>query len=130
MTLAAATAARADPLIVTIAGVRNDVGQVRLAVCSKATFLKPTCEHVGSAPAKVGDVVIRLEDVPPGTCAPQPFLHENENGKIDTNLIGIPTEGLGFSNDAQFHFGPPGFSDAAFLLGRGGGRIRFSLRYF
>ncbi len=130
MTLAAAASARADPLIVTVAGVRNDTGQVRIAVCSKANFLKPTCEHVATAPAKAGEVVVRLEGVPPGTWAAQAFHDEDGDGKIGTNLLGIPTEGLGFSNDAPFRFGPPSFGDAAFLLVPGGGRIRFSLRYF
>jgi uncharacterized protein (DUF2141 family) len=130
MTLAVAAPARADPLIVTVAGVRSDVGSVRVAVCSKANFLKPTCEHVGSAPAKAGEVVVRLEAVPPGTWAAQAFHDEDDDGKVGTNLIGIPTEGLGFSNDVRFHFGPPSFNDAAFALGPGGGRIRFTLRYF
>ncbi len=130
MTLAAAASAQADPLILTVTGVRNDVGTVRVAVCTKANFLKPACEHVGSAPAKAGEVVVRLEGVPPGTWAAQAFHDEDGDGKIGTNLLGIPTEGLGFSNDAQFRFGPPSFSDAAFVLGPGGGRIRFSLRYF
>ena len=58
--------ARAATLEVTVEGVRNDKGAIRVAVCTPSTFLKQTCEHVGSAPAQPGAVTIRLENVPPG----------------------------------------------------------------
>ena len=128
MTLAAAPAGAA-PLDVTVANVRNDKGTVRVAACTQRTFTKETCEHIGSAKAKPGGTVVRL-DVPPGTWAVQAYQDENDNGKIDTNFLGLPTEGIGFSNDAPMRMGPPSFGDAAFQLGAGGGRIRLSLRYF
>lgn len=124
-----AGAANAATLEVTVTGIRNAQGDIRLAVCSRDTFLKPTCEHVAHIPAKPGQVTLRL-DVPPGTWAAQAFHDENSNGKIDTNILGIPTEGIGFSNDVRFRFGPPAFDDAEFQLAPTGGRITFSLRYF
>ena len=36
------------------------------------------------------------------------------NGKLDTNWLGIPKEGYGFSNDAKGSFGAPPFSAAGF----------------
>jgi uncharacterized protein (DUF2141 family) len=36
------------------------------------------------------------------------------NGKLDTNFLGIPKEGYGFSNGAKGLLGPPSFSDASF----------------
>lgn len=125
----ATAATQAAPLEITVAGIRNDRGDVRVAVCTEAEFLKPSCQLVSRAPAQPGEVTIRI-DVPPGTWAAQAFHDENRNGVIDRNFFGIPTEGLGFSNDARFNFGPPGFAAAAFQLGPAGGRIRFSLRYF
>ena len=35
---------------------------------------------------------------------------------LNANLLGIPKEGVGASNDAKAHFGPPKFKDARFLL--------------
>ena len=125
-----ATAAHAASVEVTIAGIRNNNGDIRVAICSEAEFLEPTCRHVGHAPARAGETVIRVDNIPPGTYAAQAFHDENRNGVIDKNLLGIPTEGLGFSNDARFLFGPPAFAAAAFQLAAPGGRIRFSLRYF
>lgn len=122
-------AAMAASLEVVVAGVLNDKGDVRVAVCAEADFLKESCPFVAHVPAHAGEVSLRLE-VPPGVWAAQAFHDENRNGKIDRNLLGIPTEGLGFSNDAPFRFGPPKFADAAFKLAAPAGRIRFSLRHF
>jgi uncharacterized protein (DUF2141 family) len=114
---------------VVVTGVRNAQGQVRVAICSRDRFLQPECQHVDQAPARTGEVTVRIQNVPPGTWAAQAFHDEDGDGKIGTNLLGLPTEGLGFSNDARFRFGPPSFDDAAFQLGRTDGRIRFKLRY-
>jgi uncharacterized protein (DUF2141 family) len=49
-----------------------------------------------------------------GTYAVSVFHYENGNGKLDTNFMGMPREGVGASNDARGHFGPPKFAAAAF----------------
>ncbi len=56
-----------------------------------------------------------FEDVPPGTYAIAAAHDENMNGKLDTNALGIPTEGYGFSNDAKGWLSAPSFSAASFL---------------
>jgi uncharacterized protein (DUF2141 family) len=55
-----------------------------------------------------------FEDIPPGTYALAIIHDENSNGKLDTNWLGIPTEGYGFSNDAKGSLGPPSFAAASF----------------
>ena len=55
-----------------------------------------------------------FEDIPPGTYALAVIHDENMNGKLDTNALGIPTEGYGFSNDVRGLFGAPAFSAASF----------------
>lgn len=59
---------------------------------------------------------IRLEDIPHGTYSLAVVHDENENMKLDTNFLGIPREGYGFSNNAKGRFGPPRFSDTLFTL--------------
>jgi uncharacterized protein (DUF2141 family) len=56
----------------------------------------------------------QFDDVVAGTYAIACFHDENNNGKLDANLLGIPTEGVGVSNDAKGFMGPPKFKDAAF----------------
>jgi uncharacterized protein (DUF2141 family) len=56
--------------------------------------------------------VVMLDNVAPGRYALS-FIHdENDNKKLDTNWIGIPKEGFGYSKDAMGKFGPPKFDDA------------------
>ena len=124
--------ARAEPgvVVVMVHGVRSNAGHVLVAICDRDTFLDPTCKYVGRAPATIGTVVVRVSGVPAGTYAAQAFQDENDNKKIDRNFLGIPKEGLGFSNDARIRFGPPSFADAAFRLSEAGGSIEFPLHYF
>jgi uncharacterized protein (DUF2141 family) len=49
----------------------------------------------------------------PGRYAVKTFTDENGNGRLDTNLVGLPTERYGFSNDAVGRMGPPDFEAAA-----------------
>ena len=52
----------------------------------------------------------RSFEIPPGTYAIKLHIDENENGKLDTNFIGIPKEQYGISNNALFL----DFDDASF----------------
>jgi len=40
--------------------------------------------------------------IPPGTYAIKLHIDENENGRLDTNFIGIPKEQYGISNNTLF----------------------------
>ncbi|MCT4643140.1 MAG: DUF2141 domain-containing protein [Bacteriovoracaceae bacterium] len=51
-----------------------------------------------------------------GTYAISVFEDENNDGKLNTNFIGIPKEGVGFSNNSKLIFGPPDFEDSKILL--------------
>ena len=68
-------------------------------------------------------------DIPPGTYAMAVIHDENMNGKLDTNWIGIPTEGYGFSNDAKAMLGAPSFSAASFPYDGQDMELTISLNY-
>lgn len=125
-----AQAAQAATVIVTVHGVRNATGEVRVAICREAEFTKPTCPWHGHAPARKGDVTVEIADVPPGVYAAEAFHDENGDRKVNKDFLGRPMEGIGFSNDAKMKFGPPSFEDARFTLGTAKVAIGFSLRYF
>ncbi len=44
------------------------------------------------------------------------YHDENNNGELDKNFFGMPTEDYVFSNYATGNFGPPSFNDAKFTL--------------
>jgi uncharacterized protein (DUF2141 family) len=66
--------------------------------------------------------IVRLEGVPFGALAIACVHDENGNGKLDTGLFGIPKEGVGASNGARGHRGPPEWKDARFDF-RGDGQV-------
>ena len=51
-------------------------------------------------------LTVDFENLEDGSYAIRVFHDENKNYKLDTNFIGIPKEGYGFSNDAHGRFGP------------------------
>ena len=122
--------AAAATVVVTVTNVRNDHGNVLVALCTKATFLRPHCPWRGHAAAQRGQVEISIENVPPGTYAAQAFHDENGNGKLDRSMLGLPKEAMGFSNNAPMRMGPPRFDAAAFIVAPQGTSIGFALRYF
>jgi uncharacterized protein (DUF2141 family) len=67
----------------------------------------------------------------PGTYAISAFHDENGNGKLDTGLFGIPSEGWGTSRNATGSMGPPSWADARFRYAGGSVRLReaINLRY-
>ena len=122
--------AMAGELQVVVTNVRNARGHVVVGVCSKDNFLTENCLYNASAPSKPGQTIVTVPDVPAGVWAVQAYHDENDNEQVDRDLLGIPTEGIGFSNNAPFRFGPPLFQDGAFELAPAGGRITLRLRYF
>lgn len=49
-----------------------------------------------------------------GTYGIKIYIDKNNNNKFDFNIIGIPKEQFGFSNDAISLLGPPSFKNASF----------------
>jgi acyl-CoA reductase-like NAD-dependent aldehyde dehydrogenase/uncharacterized protein (DUF2141 family) len=71
----------------------------------------------GFVPISDGAQRLRVEaDLPPGIYAASVYEDLNGNGKLDHNLVGIPTEPIGVSGDSSRLFGPPRFDDCSFRL--------------
>ena len=75
---------------------------------SKAAF------KVAKTPAAGGKAVLQFEQVPPGKYAIALFHDVNGDGKLNTNVIGIPKEGYGVSNNVKNLFSGPSFRQSAF----------------
>jgi uncharacterized protein (DUF2141 family) len=48
---------------------------------------------------------------------------------MDTNFIGMPEEGYGFSNNAKVFFGPPNFGAASFTIDTELKKISINITY-
>jgi len=61
-------------------------------------------------------VMMHITDLPAGEYALAIFHDENNNGKLDTNWLGIPKEKVAFSKAKMKTFGPPKFKECAFKM--------------
>jgi uncharacterized protein (DUF2141 family) len=118
---------------VKILNIRNSTGAVACALFeSPAGF--PT-EFLHSATnimmIKIRDTQARcdFEDIPPGRYALAVIHDENMNGKLDTNRLGVPAEGYGFSNDAKAFLSAPSFRAASFAYDGRNVDLTISLHY-
>ena len=113
-------AAAAD-LEVRIDGLRSAEGDVRVALhrqVGEGSF--PGDAGVVSASfrrAAEGAVRFVFADVAPGAYAVAAFHDADGDGALNQNIVGMPTEGHGFSNGARGFMGPPSFEDAAVTVG-------------
>lgn len=78
-------------------------------------------------PAVDGKASWTVRNLRYGTYAVSAWQDLNGNGKLDANEWGAPVEPTGVSNNAQGHFGPPAYKDAAFKFAQPKLRIRFRL---
>lgn len=105
----------ANDLNVTFKHIETHEGNLMVALYnSEANYQgqgKPV--QVAAIPALGEKVNYTFENLEGGTYAIKLFHDANSNGKMDTNMFGIPKEGYGFSNNVG-KFGEPEFAEAAF----------------
>ena len=96
-----ATTATAGDLTVNLKGVRVQTGLVKVAVVNSAEAWdgKAAPVQADGAPPQGAARSFVFKDLEPGSYAVMISHDENGNGKLDTNFIGMPVEGYGFSNN-------------------------------
>ncbi len=118
-------------LTVEVTGFRNDKGKCDVYLYNKK-------DGFPTAPEKafrkvVADIINKksqavFNDLEPGIYSVAVVHDANDNGKTDTNFIGIPKEGLGSSNNPKT-MGPPSFDDSKFTIGRDNKTIDIKIKY-
>jgi len=103
---------------VTVLDIRNSTGTVACALFESAEgfpieFLR-SATNIMVIKVRKTHARCDFEDIPPGTYALGVIHDENMNGKLDLDVLGIPREGYGFSNDAKGWIGAPSFAAASF----------------
>jgi uncharacterized protein (DUF2141 family) len=97
-------------LDVEITSLRNDTGFIMLQVLNESQV--PVDQKKGV----IQDLkcIVKIENLTPGKYAIRYFHDENMNGILESNKMGIPTEGYGFSNNAYGLFGSKPFKEWLF----------------
>jgi uncharacterized protein (DUF2141 family) len=104
-------------LKVTITRLHNNNGVVLVSLFKEGNgFPDNAAKAYGKEKAYIVDktATIIFKSVPPGTYAVAILHDENNNQKMDKNILGLPKEGYGFSNNASAPFGPPSYKKASF----------------
>ncbi|GGY66283.1 hypothetical protein GCM10011613_07750 [Cellvibrio zantedeschiae] len=106
----------AHDLVLTIDNIEKTKGVMMIALYNSEATYKSNQNTFGGKKVTVTDKTMTVHfDVPSGDYAIKLFQDENENGSIDKNLIGIPKEGYGFSNNGGA-MGQPSYSEAKFAV--------------
>jgi uncharacterized protein (DUF2141 family) len=94
-------------------------------------FPRESQKAIAHATSAISDkkAVCEFPGIAVGRYAISAFHDENSNGKLDTNFIGMPREGVGASNDAKGHMGPPKFPAAAFQFAGGRLDLKITITY-
>ncbi len=101
-----------------IKGIEEVKGEVRIAVFDSEEAYKRKEEplHAVVLPVDGETLVWDEEKLPYGDYAIAVYHDKNTNGELDSNILGIPKEAYGFSNDARGRFGPASWKDAHFKI--------------
>ncbi len=104
-------------ILVKVDNVKERKGRVVVDLCNKADdFMSKSYRQEVVSISTSGDIVAQFRNVPKGTYAIRIYQDENESGKLEYGLMGIPKEGVGFSKNPTMQFGPPTFDDVSFLI--------------
>lgn len=114
-TLAIAEMVRADTLTINLENVHTSEGMIMLQIMASEAEFKDETQPVAAfmQRATEGQMTYRAT-LPAGTYAIRVMHDTNNNGELDANFIGIPSEPWAFSNNATGNFGPPGWADVKF----------------
>jgi len=101
-----------------IEGIDEESGEIRIAMFDSKEAYDEKEDPIHAVVLEVDDTTLEWndDDLPYGNYAIAVYHDKNTNGELDTNLLGIPKEAYGFSNNARGRFGPASWSDAHFKI--------------
>ncbi|WP_353483719.1 DUF2141 domain-containing protein [Haliscomenobacter sp.] len=118
-------------LTVKVTNVQAYQGSIRMAVYNnEKTFPSEKQNFCGAMTSLAPGTLPKLtcENLPFGQYAVAVYHDLNNNGKMDKNAMGIPTEPYGFSNNVQVKWRQPKWADAAFVLSTAKQELTVSLK--
>lgn len=101
-------------LIVRVSGLSAEATPLRIAVFNSEKRWLDDASAAYKTVLEGGGRVRewRVQGMPSGDYAVAVFEDQNRDGKLNRDLLGIPKEPYGFSNNVRGTFGPPSWKDA------------------
>jgi len=130
--IAEEAAAAINRIEVNATNLRSSNGTFRCQLFNSPNgFPKDDHAAIAGSVARIKDrhAACVFPNLPPGNYAAVAMHDENDNGKMDYNMLGIPKEGYGFSNDARALLNPPSFDAAKFHYSGGAMSVPLKLHY-
>jgi uncharacterized protein (DUF2141 family) len=107
--------------------LRSKGGLVRCGLFDRAGWLEtPIATDIAKATGSTA--VCTFKKIRAGTYGVSAFHDVNENGKLDTNIVGYPTEDYCASRNARNLFSAPSFDDAKFSYKGGEKRLEAQMK--
>jgi len=127
--LATTVGAQAAELSVVLHDVRAQTGLIKIALVDSQAGWEGKAAPVQAtgAPPSGGQATFVFEDLKPGAYAVLVTHDENGNGKLDSNMIGMPVEAYGFSNNPRV-MRKPTWDEARIEVGADDAAIDITLR--
>ena len=117
-------------LSLTITNIKAKQGVVSVALFTNASDYLKKPAFTKSIPASDSKVIVAFEALPRGTYAISVMHDTNNNGKLDTNFMGIPKEGFAFGNNATGMMGPASFEKASIIIESGDVQQAIALKHY
>jgi uncharacterized protein (DUF2141 family) len=106
----------AADLTISISDVEKGKGHLMIALYkSEEDYKSGKASFHTKVEALNGKEIAVFENLADGEYAIKIYQDENDNNKMDFNMMGIPKEGYGFSNNVGM-FGAPKYEEAKFLV--------------
>lgn len=117
MAVAPAHAAGTE-VLVRVSGIAASTGEIGCALFAPGPAFPMDTSGARRvfARADAAGVACRFDDVAPGQWAVSVSHDLNGNRQVDTNLVGMPTEAWGVSNNVRPTLRAPRFDEAAFKV--------------
>ena len=112
--------ALASDLTVNVESIAQTQGTIVLGLFDEASYEGNGAVNGANLKVEGNDVTVTFEGLEPGEYAVKLYHDINDDGEMNTNPFGMPTEPFAFSNDAKGRFGPAKWDAAKFSVSADG----------
>lgn len=117
---------------VEVVNIKNATGIIRASLFSSKKGFPSKPKHaykITSSSITDNKSYFSFKGIRPGIYSVSVVHDENADGKLNTNWLGIPKEGVGSSNNPKSKFGPPSFKASSFEISDSTVSLKIKLTY-